>query len=90
MPKTYLPDTGYEARCGHNFPPSNCPYKTCYFRDVMEIVSECVAYIEHNLPEPGHLGSCGPEAGCDGICVEIASASALLWRINHIMKATQA
>lgn len=27
------------------------------------------------MPRRGHEGACGPEAGCDGICMEVAAIS---------------
>jgi len=34
-----------------------------------------------NLPAPSHPGSCGPESGCDGICMDRANVNAMVLSI---------
>lgn len=46
-------------------------------RNRVELYMRIEAVILYGLPEL-HEGSCGPEAGCDAGCMDVASASKLL------------
>ena len=32
-------------------------------------------FVDNNFPQRPHLGSCGPEAGCDATCMDVAALS---------------
>lgn len=38
------------------------------------------------MPRRGHLGGCGPEAGCDSICTEVATRAETLRCVDLLRK----
>lgn len=38
------------------------------------------------MPMPSHAGPCGPEAGCDGVCVELASIGKTWREVGMLLK----
>ena len=44
---------------------------------------------EVEVPERGHTGSCGPEAGCDGLCTAAAYASERNYKVKRAVRALE-
>lgn len=42
-------------------------------RESLDALRAVTEIVEHGVPEPSHPGACGPESGCDGVCMELAS-----------------
>lgn len=39
---------------------------------------EAIKYVEELIPSPSHPGSCHPDAGCDGACMDRANMSSMI------------
>lgn len=49
-----------------------------------EALREALPLLEYNMPPaPNHI--CGPEAGCDGLCVDYAHAVSVLTKVRHAL-----
>lgn len=46
--------------------------------DLLTALRALYSIAQHELPVPGHQGSCGPDAGCDGSCVDAANCGAAM------------
>ena len=51
----------------------------------VDILTRAKAFVQHNAQEPAHEGSCGPEAGCDGLCVDSACDAELILDLSRFI-----
>lgn len=51
-----------------------------------ELIGGLLEIIERGIPDPSHVGSCGPESGCDGVCVELSSIGEMVKRAHRYLK----
>jgi hypothetical protein len=56
--------------------------------NVREALEIAVAAMERYGPEPGHDGSCGPWANCDGACMEFAAYADALRTVRAALNTT--
>lgn len=54
--------------------------------ELAESLEQVLEIVEHGVPERVHSGACGPEAGCDGVCVELASIGETITRAHKVLK----
>ena len=53
-----------------------------------KLVATCLPFVMDAIPQRGHVGACGPESGCDAICMEVANISALAREVDQFLKET--
>lgn len=67
-------------------------------KEKQQLLEECAAaltnlleMIDHmEFPARGHEGACGPESGCDGICMELASMGQTVRESRTVLEKLQA
>ena len=75
-------------------PSSDVEWKNYYYQKTIkqhkeilalrELARELYPYAIDALPPRGHQGPCGPESGCDGICMEHAHLAETLRKYRRI------
>ena len=52
---------------------------------IIDSITTLMDYVDHDMPPPGHPGSCTPETQCDEICVDISYRSSALAEASRVV-----